>query len=119
MNNNESIEDILREFRDGGHTFALKLGAENVVYHHLSAEQCLDSVLKKYAFRIEAAWKRERVAIEADALNAGALVEAFRRNDEKKFSPAKFDAAVSKPNGWDAVADPVAEVRRMRGAKTE
>lgn len=33
----------------------------------------------------------------------------------KKFDEAAFDAAVSKPNGWSEVQDPVAEVRRMRG----
>ncbi len=33
----------------------------------------------------------------------------------KKLDEAAFDAAVSKPNGWNEVADPVAEVRRMRG----
>ena len=33
----------------------------------------------------------------------------------KKFDEAAFEAAISGPNGWDAVVDPVAEVRRMRG----
>ena len=32
-----------------------------------------------------------------------------------KFDAAAFDEAVSRPSGWDAVADPVAEIRRMRG----
>lgn len=31
-----------------------------------------------------------------------------------KFDEAAFDEAVSHPSGWDAVADPVAEIRRMR-----
>lgn len=33
----------------------------------------------------------------------------------KPFDEAAFDAAVSKPNGWSDVANPVAEIRRMRG----
>ncbi len=33
----------------------------------------------------------------------------------EKFDEAAFEAAISGPNGWDAVADPVAEVRRLRG----
>jgi hypothetical protein len=32
----------------------------------------------------------------------------------QKFDEAAFDAATSKPNGWSDVADPVAEIRRMR-----
>lgn len=35
-------------------------------------------------------------------------------SEERKFDEASFDAAVAKPNGWSGVADPVAEVRRMR-----
>lgn len=34
--------------------------------------------------------------------------------EKKKFDEAAFDAAVAKPNGWSGVADPVAEVRKMR-----
>jgi len=33
----------------------------------------------------------------------------------EKFDEAAFEAAISGPNGRDAVADPVAEVRRLRG----
>lgn len=33
----------------------------------------------------------------------------------RKFDEAAFDAAVSEPNGWSDVADPVAEIRKMRG----
>lgn len=32
-----------------------------------------------------------------------------------KFDEAAFAEAVSHPNGWDEVADPVAEIRRLRG----
>jgi len=35
-------------------------------------------------------------------------------SEERKFDEAAFDAAVAKPNGWSGVADPVAEIRRMR-----
>ena len=37
-----------------------------------------------------------------------------KRNAPAKFDEAAFDAAVSKPNGWSGVADPVAEIRMMR-----
>lgn len=33
----------------------------------------------------------------------------------EKFDEAAFAGAISQPNGWDEVADPVAEIRRMRG----
>lgn len=35
-------------------------------------------------------------------------------SDERKFDEAAFDKAVAKPNGWSKVADPVAEIRKMR-----
>jgi len=35
-------------------------------------------------------------------------------SEERKFDEAAFDTAVAKPNGWSGVADPVAEIRRMR-----
>jgi hypothetical protein len=35
-------------------------------------------------------------------------------SEEMKFDEAAFDKAVAKPNGWSGVADPVAEIRRMR-----
>ena len=35
-------------------------------------------------------------------------------SEERKFDEAAFDKAVAKPNGWSGVADPVAEIRRMR-----
>lgn len=34
----------------------------------------------------------------------------------KTFDKAAFDKAVSGPSAWDAVEDPVADIRRMRGA---
>lgn len=35
---------------------------------------------------------------------------------ETKFDRAAFDAAISGQNGWREIADPVAEIRRMRSA---
>ena len=35
-------------------------------------------------------------------------------SEERKFDEAAFDKAVAKPNGWSSVADPVAEIRKMR-----
>lgn len=34
---------------------------------------------------------------------------------DRNFDADAFNEAVSKPNGWDSVPDPVAEIRRMRG----
>jgi len=34
---------------------------------------------------------------------------------ETTFDADAFDKAVSRPSAWDEVADPVAEIRRMRG----
>ena len=35
-------------------------------------------------------------------------------SEDRKFDEAAFDKAVAKPNGWSGVADPVAEIRKMR-----
>lgn len=35
-------------------------------------------------------------------------------SEERKFNEAAFDKAVAKPNGWSGVADPVADIRKMR-----
>ena len=40
----------------------------------------LNEILKYHADRIEAAWKREREAVEADALAVGGIVEASRHS---------------------------------------
>lgn len=68
MGNPETIKDILREMRGHDEPGRLVFGQE----------------VGRLADRIEAAWNRERVAIEADALNAGALLEVFRRNDKEE-----------------------------------
>ena len=36
-------------------------------------------------------------------------------SEDRKFDEAAFDKAVAKPNGWSKVADPVMEIRLMRG----
>lgn len=35
-------------------------------------------------------------------------------SEGRKFDEAAFDEAVAKPNGWSGIADPVAEIRKMR-----
>ena len=42
----------------------------------------LNEILKFHADRIEAAWRREKAEIEADALAAGGVVEAARHRRE-------------------------------------
>lgn len=84
MNKQETIADIIAEIRksdcdeicpwwaDGGSCDSCPLGG--------SGKNCSFS---KFADRLEAAWKREKSEIEADALAAGGLVEASRATAEK------------------------------------
>lgn len=97
----ESIEDIIHEMRDKSKAcpFVLFLDVEI------------------FADRIEAAWKRERVAIEADVMEQCLLGDAARISIKPAFDKAEFDNAVSGPSAWDAVSDPVDEIRKMRGNK--
>lgn len=80
MSKQETIEDILREMREEWAVLYFSNGSQR-----RDGEYTTFPVLEteKFARRIKAAWNRERVAIEADALNAGALIEAFRRNDKE------------------------------------
>ena len=40
-------------------------------------------------------------------------------SEDRKFDEAAFAKAVAKPNGWSKVADPVAEIHRMRDSDDE
>lgn len=53
-------------------------------------------------------WNRRATQAQTSAMQSGNAAT-------RKFDEAAFDAAVAKLNGWDAVSDPVAEIRRMRG----
>lgn len=46
----------------------------------------LNKILQYHADRIEAAWKREKTTIEADALAVGGLVEASRKGELSKIA---------------------------------
>lgn len=72
--------------------------------HNDPALNNANDAIRDYADRIEAAAKREAAGLKAESVKPTA------------FDEAAFDEAVSKPNGWSEVADPVAEIRRMRGA---
>lgn len=84
MEKQETIADIIAEIRkidcdeicpwwaDGGSCDSCPLGG--------SGKNCSFS---KFADRLEAAWKRGKAEIEADALAAGGLVEASRAIAEK------------------------------------
>ena len=55
-------------------------------------------------------------AYQAQALAKMAASEKKSRNDENApFDKSAFDSSVAKPSAWDSVADPVAEIRKMRG----
>lgn len=114
----ERVPDILAEMRD-----------ERIIHiEDADATRCL---LRNLADRIEAAVKDELAvahavagdfrATLAKALDTVCYLQAMLRDKARggkaapaKFDEAAFDAAVSKPNGWSGVADPVAEIRRMR-----
>lgn len=72
MSEQKTVADIIAEMRDEGHT---------------GESSCLEWVgakMRYYADRIEAARKREKAAIEADALAVGGLVEASRKRELSK-----------------------------------
>ena len=110
-----------------------------------AGEQTNPSQLYRYADRIEAAVRSDIAAIRTALFRATEMLdqvykhsgltpsmresisEAVRDADAvlkgtppppKRFDEAAFDEAVSKPNGWSGVADPVAEIRRMRDGDT-
>lgn len=56
-----------------------------------------------------------RLAKEAEKRVDELLAKADATPQPTLFDESAFDAAVEKPNGWSEVADPVAEIRRMRG----
>lgn len=69
MNEHETIADIIAAMRDEGHT---------------GEGSCLEWVgtkMRYYADRLEAAHRRERAKIEADALAVGGIVEAAHRRE--------------------------------------
>lgn len=73
MNEQETIADIIAKM----HRFA-----EQHEYDHPDMNTNAQGI-QDYADRLEAAWKREKSAIEADALAVGGMVEASRATAEK------------------------------------
>ena len=80
MNKQETIADIIAEKRLRAAEMEKTLGDQ-----HSFVES-----LKDDADRLEAAWKREKSVIEADALSAGGLVQAMRQ----KMATAENSSAV-------------------------
>ena len=76
--NREKVADIVAEMRYG-----------TIPKHRTDHE-----LLAIYADRIEAAWKRERAKVEADALAVGGIVEAARRSTAEKSSAVGNAAAM-------------------------
>lgn len=81
-NSNETIADIIAEMRNYSNTC-------NDGYH--TDYGVIRTDMRNFADRLEAALKREKAAIEADALAVGGLVEASRSTTEN--SSAVGDAA--------------------------
>lgn len=90
---NERIADIIAEKRRQAEAIervcAERMGLSKLASDYLVRE--LVTKIRREADRLEAAWKREKAAIEADALAVGGLVEASRATTEK--SSAVGDAA--------------------------
>lgn len=76
-NTNETIADIITEMRGGP-----------IPKHRRDQE-----LLRHFADRLEAAWKREKAAIEADALAVGGLVEKSRNRERAKKMREAFEEA--------------------------
>ena len=80
---NETLADVLAEMKSRETLDGSDMGVDNF---------CLEAgeyggfdalpLFKAYADRIEAAWKRERAEIEADALSVGGVVEAARHKPD-------------------------------------
>lgn len=87
--------EILKADTSRTYLFGLK---ENMVYKPVIAHIAYPLNLKTRE------WDRSRVKLLSIEL------------PETKFDRAEFDAAISEPNGWRNVEDPVAEIRRMRSA---
>lgn len=78
----ETVADILAEMRKG-------MNPNGTVEC-----QYLESDICTFADRIEAAWKRERAKVEADALAVGGIVEAARMRTVEKSSAVGNAAAM-------------------------
>ena len=108
MNEQETIVDIIAEKRREADYIeetargSLKAGEnyDGIAYTESDLESALDLVesKRKEADRLEAAYKRDKAAIEADALAVGGMVEAARKrgcDDCAKLRDALQKAAES------------------------
>ena len=87
MSKQETIADIIEEMRRG----------TRLPGYWRSCD--VNEILQYHADRLEAAWKREKTAIEADALAVGGMVEAARTTAEKSSvvgDAAKLREALGK-----------------------
>lgn len=69
----ETLADIVAEMRRNGDAWCEDRSTNKT--------ECLGLITLKYADRIEAAWRREKSEIEANALAVGGIVEAARHNE--------------------------------------
>ena len=83
MSNNETIADIIAEIRErmeqllnAIHSAPLCYPTDIMVSQH--------EILYEFADRLEAAWKREKSAIEADALAVGGIVGELHKREMSK-----------------------------------
>ena len=92
-NTNETIADIIAEKRRQAEAVE-RVCAERMKLSKLASDYLVRELvtnIRREADRLESAWKREKTAIEADALAVGGFVEASRETTEK--SSAVGDAA--------------------------
>ena len=110
MNKQETSADIIAEIRE------LSKSAKHCELLVTVYGKPLDLYIAELADRLEAAWKREKAAIEADALAAGGLVEASRTTTENSSAvgaAAKLREAAEKvveitKREWDAFRETAA-----------
>lgn len=103
--NNETLADIVAEMRDE------MTGTHYVADGMIESLHRAQSELRALADRIEAAWKREKAAIEADALAVGGIVgaKAARGAPTTEESSAVGNAAAMKAFAPQTIATHTAD----------
>jgi len=106
MNNKpETSADIIAEMRGADNKCQLATKDGSGCYHCPFGSAASNCLFDKYADRLEAAWKREKNAIEANALAVGGMVEAARTTAKKSLAVgdcAKLREALTKVSEWMA-----------------
>lgn len=102
------------------------LGGKNKVNVHLeidgrgtvvaeSIKQYLSDLSENLLYKRVLAHVAYRVNTQTGEWDSPHLI-SIENPGKKTFDADAFERSISKPSAWDAIDDPVAEVRRLRGA---